>query len=168
MFVPMEIGQTSNAFLLLGTNLGDRLANLAHARDAIAQRVGKLLRSSAVYKTAPWGDADQPDFFNQVIHTETVLNPAEVLDRVLAIEKEMGRSREKKWGPRLIDIDILFYDEQIIQSPTLIIPHPSIQSRRFTLVPLSEIAANMVHPLLKKDMRTLLAECADTLEVIKV
>jgi 2-amino-4-hydroxy-6-hydroxymethyldihydropteridine diphosphokinase len=168
MFVSMEMSEKSNVFLLLGTNLGDRLENLTRARAAIAKRIGKITRSSSIYQTAPWGAANQPDFFNQVVVAETEIGARDVLHRILDIENELGRIREKKWGSRLIDIDILFYDQQIIQSENLTIPHPGIPSRRFTLIPLVEIDEQFIHPALRKDMRTLLRECADNLSVVKI
>lgn len=150
-------------YLLLGTNMGDRKANLEEAR----KRIGNVIRSSSVYSTAAWGMEGQPDFFNQVVEIESDLRPEELLNTTLKIESEMGRVREKKWGPRLIDIDILLYRNVILNSPNLKIPHPEIQNRRFTLIPLREIF-NGTHPVLKKTIAELLAECKDNLPVTRL
>jgi 2-amino-4-hydroxy-6-hydroxymethyldihydropteridine diphosphokinase len=150
----------SGIFLLLGTNVGDRFENLSEAR----KRLGNVLRSSSVYATAAWGNTRQPEFYNQVIEIESDLSPADLLKRIWDIEKEMGRIRDEKWGPRVIDIDILFYNDQVIKTDLLTVPHPEIQNRKFTLVPLSELT-DMIHPLLKKNISKLLEECNDTLEV---
>lgn len=155
-------------FLLLGTNLGDRFENLKKAKDLISKEVGNILQESSVYKTAPWGDIQQPDFFNQVIELQTSLPPETLLERTLNIEKRMGRIRDQKWGPRTIDIDILFYDDQVVASSSLIIPHQSLHMRRFTLVPLVEIASGFQHPILEKNLKQLLEECPDELPVEKI
>lgn len=146
-------------YLLLGSNLGDRLENLVDARS----RMGAL-RSSHIYVTAAWGNEEQPEFLNQVIEIDTRLTPHELLQKVLETESEMGRVRTDKWGPRVIDIDILFYRDIILKSPDLVIPHPEIQNRRFTLVPLHDLT-NKVHPVLNKTIEELLEECKDPLEV---
>jgi 2-amino-4-hydroxy-6-hydroxymethyldihydropteridine diphosphokinase len=155
-------------FLLLGTNLGDRFENLKKAKDHISNEVGNILQESSVYKTAPWGDVQQPDFFNQVIEVQTTLLPEALLEKTLHIEKQMGRIRDQKWGPRTIDIDILFYDEKVVASSSLIIPHQSLHLRRFTLVPLVEIAGEFKHPILEKNLKLLLEECPDKLPVEKI
>jgi 2-amino-4-hydroxy-6-hydroxymethyldihydropteridine diphosphokinase len=158
----------SKVFLLLGSNLGDPIENIARATTSIANDLGTIIKHSGIYKTAPWGNIEQPDFFNQVIVIETELHATEVLKKILAIEKEMGRLREKKWGPRLIDIDILFYDQQVLHSEILTIPHPALHVRRFALIPLVEIEAGFHHPVLKKTLLTLLQECPDHLEVVRI
>ncbi|RIV27338.1 2-amino-4-hydroxy-6-hydroxymethyldihydropteridine diphosphokinase [Fibrisoma montanum] len=137
-------------YLLLGANLGDRVATLRRAVDLIAERVGTVVRQSAVYETAPWGVTDQPTFLNQVIAVQTDLSPEETLTRTQAIEQAMGRVRHEKWGARLIDIDILYYDQLVLHTDTLTVPHPYLHQRRFTLVPLAEIAPEFVHPVLLK------------------
>jgi 2-amino-4-hydroxy-6-hydroxymethyldihydropteridine diphosphokinase len=152
-------------FLLLGTNEGDRSANLATARQLIADRAGEIVRFSAAYETAPWGNTDQPAFYNQVIAVDTSLDPETLLQHVLGIEHAMGRKRLIHWGQRIIDIDILLYGQQIVNSPLLTIPHPRLPDRKFALIPLDEIAPEFEHPLLKKNIRTLLLECPDTLSV---
>src|SRR5690349_22735984 len=137
-------------FLLLGTNLGDRMANLSAARDYIQQNAGTIIKQSSIYKTAAWGKTDQPDFYNQAVVLDTALSPHELLDTVLGIENVMGRKREEKWGARLIDIDILFYGEMVVTKPQLTIPHPGIPHRRFVLQPMAEIAGEFIHPELRK------------------
>lgn len=152
-------------FLLLGTNQGDRRANVTAAKQLIEAQAGKIVRFSAVYKTAAWGNHDQPEFYNQVIEIRTALSPNRLLAGILEIELEMGRKRLEKWGPRIIDIDILFFNQLVINDATLTVPHPRLAERRFALVPLAEIAPAFYHPLLHKDVATLLRECSDTLPV---
>jgi 2-amino-4-hydroxy-6-hydroxymethyldihydropteridine diphosphokinase len=155
-------------YLLLGSNLGDRMAILRKARYMIQDQIGEVVNRSSVYATEAWGVRDQPEFFNQVLEVDCDLEPVSLLDRVLLIEKQLGRERIAKWGERIIDIDILYYRDQIIQSRRLTIPHPHIPSRRFALVPLTEIAPSLIHPVLKKDQTALLAACKDDLGVLKV
>ena len=154
-----------SSMILLGANLGDRSLTLQRAIDLIAERIGPVVRQSGLYETAPWGITDQPAYLNQVLVVETNLEPEAVLARTQAIEQELGRVRLEKWGARVIDIDILYYDQLILQTDTLTIPHPYLHQRRFTLVPLAEIAPDFVHPALQKTTMTLLAECEDTSEV---
>ena len=151
--------------LLLGANLGDRVQTLRRATDLIVERVGPVVQQSGLYETAPWGVTDQPAYLNQVLAVETNLEPEDVLRQTQAIEQALGRVRLEKWGARLIDIDLLYYDQRILQTETLTIPHPYLHQRRFTLVPLAEIAPDFVHPILQKTTLELLAECADTSEV---
>ena len=152
-------------YLLLGTNLGDRFTHLEQARERINKEVGTIKNASSIYETAPWGIHDQPSYLNQVVRIETDLEPENLLDILLNIEKIMGRKRYRKWDSRLIDLDILFYDDIIYKSDHLIIPHPEIQNRRFTLVPMNEIAGNELHPVLDKTIRKLLEETSDMLQV---
>jgi 2-amino-4-hydroxy-6-hydroxymethyldihydropteridine diphosphokinase len=154
-------------FLLLGSNQGQADENLLKARYSVEQRAGIILRSSSVYRTEAWGNTDQPDFYNQVLEIDTTLEPHDLLSTVLKIENELGRIRTEKWGPRIIDIDILLYKEKIIDSESLSVPHPGIPFRRFTLVPLNEIASDVIHPGLKKNIKTLLADCSDVSDVKK-
>lgn len=156
------------AFLSLGSNLGNRLAHFSSAENQISQNIGVILKSSSVYETEPWGYVEQPAFLNKVIQVETDLNPYELLKAILAIEISMGRIRSGKWHERIIDIDILFFDDLILKEAELEIPHPFIQERRFVLMPLSEIAIDLMHPVINKTINTLLVECSDLLVVKKM
>ncbi|KAA6441708.1 2-amino-4-hydroxy-6-hydroxymethyldihydropteridine diphosphokinase [Dyadobacter flavalbus] len=151
----------SGIFLLLGSNLGDRLHTLAMAREMISEKVGKISIQSAVYETAPWGVTDQPAFLNQVIVVESGQEPEEILRNILDIEHELGRVRYERWGARVIDIDLLYYNDLILDSARLTVPHPRLQDRRFTLIPLTEIAPDFINPLLHKTSFQLLSECSD-------
>jgi 2-amino-4-hydroxy-6-hydroxymethyldihydropteridine diphosphokinase len=155
-------------FLLLGSNLGQPLANLRDASKKIERDAGKIWMRSSVYKSAAWGVPEQPDFYNQVLQIQSEHPPEILLQKLLHIEKAMGRLRLEKWGPRLIDIDILFYGQETRNTPSLQIPHPGIPERKFTLIPLVEIAGNWQHPVSKKSMSALLEQCTDTLRVEKV
>jgi 2-amino-4-hydroxy-6-hydroxymethyldihydropteridine diphosphokinase len=155
-------------FLLLGSNLGDRKSNLQIAQNSIAASVGTLLKASAIYRTAAWGKTDQPEFLNQALKIETALSPTEVLNEILEIEKNMGRIRAEKWGERIMDIDILLYDDEQLNSPSLTLPHAQLEYRRFALVPLSEIGGEVIHPVYKTKISEMLANCTDRLEVTKV
>lgn len=149
------------AALLLGTNLGDRLSHLDKASGFIEQDAGTILEKSSVYETAPWGITEQDNFLNCAILINTILPPKHLLDQLLSIEKRLGRERTEKWGPRIIDIDILYYNQDIINEPDLKIPHPFMQDRRFTLVTLNEISSNWEHPILKKTVSQMLLDCKD-------
>lgn len=155
-------------FLLLGSNQGQPLNNLREASGKIETDAGKILIRSSIYKSAAWGISEQPDFYNQVLQIQSVHPPEILLENLLNIEQLMGRIRIQKWGPRLIDIDILFYGKEIWNTPSLQIPHPGIPQRKFTLIPLSEIAGDLQHPVSKKSMSVLLEECTDTLMVEKI
>lgn len=148
-------------FLSLGSNLGNREDNLHQAIERLQQRGLKVVKTSRFYETPPWGYLDQPTFVNAVIETLTVLSPEDLLRSIKQIELDMGRVENFKWGPRLIDIDILFYDEIVMVSPKLTIPHSLMHKRGFVLLPMTEIAPNYVHPILKKDIKTLLEEFND-------
>jgi len=148
-------------YLLLGSNMDDRKSNLEEAK----MQLGGVIASSSIYITAAWGNEKQPDFYNQVIKIDSRLSPQALLEDILKVEKNIGRVRLEKWGPRIIDIDILFYKADIINTSTLTIPHPEIQNRRFALTPLAELAPSLVHPVLKKTIVQLLEECKDPLPV---
>jgi 2-amino-4-hydroxy-6-hydroxymethyldihydropteridine diphosphokinase len=154
-------------FLLLGANLADRVATLSRAAQLINDRVGSVVQASGLYETAPWGVTDQPAYLNQVLAVTTKLEPEELLRQTQAIEQELGRVRLEKWGARVIDIDVLYYDQLIWQTATLTVPHPYLHQRRFTLVPLAEIAPDFVHPILQKTNLDLLAVVDDAGEVTK-
>lgn len=160
----MKINQV---FFGLGSNLGNRLENLDLARKCITEIIGDITAQSAIYETAAWGLKEQNDFLNQVVCVTTNLSALDVLKAVLRVEQSMGRKREVKWGTRTIDIDILYYNDEIINLPELVVPHPFIQERRFVLVPLAEIAGAVVHPKLHLTNNELLKYCADTSNVIK-
>ncbi len=156
------------AFLLLGSNEGDRIALLANARSRIASLGGTIVKKSSIYQTAAWGKTEQAPFLNQVIEIKTALGPMELLKTLQSIEQTIGRVRKEKWGPRTIDIDILLYDNLATSTPELNIPHPGIPHRRFTLAPLAEVAGDLIHPLSKKSINELLEACDDTLTVEKI
>lgn len=158
----------SGIFLLLGSNVGDRKQYLTTAKELITKHVGRILRMSSIYRTAAWGNTSQTEFFNQVIEIETIFAPELLLEKILGIETMMGRIRAEKWGPRLIDIDLLFYKHTILNSPQLTLPHPEIQNRKFTLIPLAELAPDFLHPLLNTSVKVLLIACKDTLEVQEI
>ena len=151
-----------NLFLLTGSNIGNSAQHLQQAKQFINERIGIIVKSSSVYKTEPWGNKDQQDFLNQVLLVQTKLLAEDALIQLLQIEKEMGRNRLQKWEPRIIDIDILFYGDRIINTEKLIVPHPLLHERRFTLLPLAEIAAGYMHPVLHKTIEELLQSCNDT------
>lgn len=158
----------NTVYLLLGSNLGKSKEQLLQAIKYIEEYIGTVIKFSGLYSTAAWGNVKQPDFINQVIVVETLLHPLVLLKEILAIEKKMGRIRTVKNAARIIDIDILFFNNKIIKQKDLTIPHPEIQNRRFVLIPLVEIAGLKIHPVLKKTARELLKICPDKLNVQKI
>ncbi len=157
----------STAYLLIGGNLGNRHAYLQQAIELIELSCGNIVHSSAIYQTAAWGITEQPSFYNQAIALATRMAPDELMRQLLQIEQTMGRKRTVKMGPRIIDLDILLIDSWIISSSLLTLPHPALPARRFALLPLSEIAPSIIHPVLHKTILELLADCADELDVQK-
>ena len=155
----------SSVFISLGGNLGNTLEIFKNVYAEIEKKVGPITKKSSIYRTAAWGPIQQPDFLNQVIVMTTELLPEAVMTILLDMEKNLGRIREERWGPRIIDLDMLFYDEQILSTPLLQIPHPEIQNRKFVLIPLVEIAAEKTHPISQKTMAELLALSEDETEV---
>ena len=158
------------AVLLLGSNLGERYRMLRDACSLIGKHAGKITKHSSVYESKPWGFQDENQFLNQVVIVETVLEPATLLKTLQHIEDELGKVRRgqgESYSSRLIDIDILFYHDEIIQTKDLTIPHKLLHRRRFTLLPLSEIKGDLVHPVFNKTISQLLSECPDDSEVRK-
>lgn len=157
-----------NVFLLLGGNLGDREMYMNRAVEYISHEIGHVIKASSLYETQSWGKEDEPDYLNQVIEVETDLAPHFLLEKLLATEHKLGRLRAEKWGSRTIDIDMLFYGEQIINDAQLTVPHPRLHIRRFTMEPLAEIAPAFIHPVFKKNILELKNELQDNLIVKKL
>lgn len=152
---------------MLGSNLGDRFGILRKAKESLEAKFGSSSMASSFYATAAWGKTEQPDFINQVLLFDCSLSPQQVLDILLTTEEELGRIRKEKWGPRTIDIDLLVYGDHIVKDTNLTVPHPELHNRRFTLVPLCELAANERHPQLEQTYTSLLETCKDGLTVKK-
>jgi len=155
-------------YLLLGSNLGDRETYLSKARILIGREVGRIENISSLYETASWGKTNQPEYINQVIHLKSDLEPKKVLKAIISIEKKLGRERTEKWDSRTIDIDILFYGNHVINEPDLVIPHPSLHLRRFTLAPLNELVPKLNHPVLNKSINDLFCSLNDILVVRQI
>jgi len=154
-------------YLLLGSNLDDRSASLKLARAAISSGIGNIISESSIYESEPWGFHSEQQFLNQVVRIETNFKPLHVLDEILKIEIKLGRKRENSEGyvSRTIDIDILFFNDEIISEDILTVPHPKIQERMFTLLPMSELNRSMIHPITHKSIGELISECRDQLSV---
>ncbi len=150
----------ARVFIGIGSNLGDQNANFYHAAQLLLQNSILIIRRSPIYHTSPWGYLDQPGFLNAVLEIETDAHPLSLLHILKSIEKKIGRQQSQKWGPRIIDLDILFYDHLILKTPELTIPHPLIAERLFVLIPLADLSPDFVHPVLGKTISTLLKEKA--------
>ncbi len=144
-------------YIALGSNVGDRAGNFRQAIDALAEFVS-ITRKSPIYETKPWGYQNQRDFLNQVVSGETGLTPLDLMQQLKTIEQDLGREKNFTNGPRVIDLDLLFYDNLIVETPTLSIPHPRMRGRAFVLCPLADLAPDLRHPIFKKTVRELLAE----------
>ncbi len=158
----------NTTYLLLGSNIGDSKTNLIQAAHFIATEIGEIEKSSSIYSTKAWGNTDQADFLNQILIVNTKVDAFDMMDRILGIEKKMGRIRSVKNAPRVIDIDILFYNNEIINTKDLIIPHPLMQERKFVLIPLNEVSPHFIHPVLNKNTGQILSSCKDELTVNKI
>lgn len=158
----------NTAYLLTGSNLGDRIDFLGKAMDAIQARAGQVQAISSLFESSPWGKTDQPSFLNQAIQLHTPLDPHHLLHVLLAIENEMGRMRKEKLGPRIIDIDILLYGSLCIHDDQLQIPHPQLPYRRFALLPLLQLSPEMIHPESNIPFKILLNNCPDAGSVMQL
>jgi len=156
------------AILITGSNEGNREELLKQGREQLAAEAGQVIRQSGIYETASWGREDLPPHLNQVLVLQTSFDPFTLLHCIHHIENNLGRNRQERWGQRTIDIDILFFDQEIIYQDQLQIPHPRIQERRFVLIPLAEIAPDLIHPKLQKSVATMLLECKDSLAVERI
>jgi len=152
----------AEVFLGIGSNLGDREENCSRAVDLLEKAGFRVIKRSSHYETEPWGVTDQPKFINMALRAETELSPLEAFRRIKDIEKEMGRVETVRWGPRVIDIDILLYDDVVINEPDLTIPHPHMHERDFVLKPLTEIAPDKKHPVIGKKIKKLLTDLKST------
>jgi 2-amino-4-hydroxy-6-hydroxymethyldihydropteridine diphosphokinase len=159
----------ANVHLLLGSNLNDRFSFIERAINYIEQEIGMVLKQSGIYESAPWGFESDQNFLNSVLIVSSSLLPNEVLLKIKKIEKLLGRIRNNNgYSSRTIDIDILFYDDLIYNKEDLTIPHPQLEKRRFTLVPLEEVAAEFIHPIIKRTVKKILEECKDDSAVYEI
>lgn len=158
----------NKAYLLLGSNLDDPKQQLGKAIELIEQRLGAVVKRSSLYKTAAWGNTEQPDFINMIVVCETDMPARKAMQTILEIEQSMGRHRSTRFAPRTIDIDILYFNHEILNEPALTLPHPAIPERRFTLVPLNELDATLKHPVSGKTSAEMLRDCRDDLTVEKL
>ena len=158
----------NKAYVLMGGNVGDTKTTFQRAIELLQAVCGTIVRASSIYQTAPWGKADQQNFLNQALLLTTDFSARDLMQSILAIEEKMGRQRLEKYGPRLIDIDILLFNDAVIEDTLVTIPHPELPYRRFALIPLAEIAAAIIHPVLKKTIEELLSDCPDQLSVSRL
>ena len=142
-------------YFSLGSNMGMKASNLANAKSLLSKYIGPVISESKLYESEPWGNEDQASFINQCIICETSLSCVDILELTQRIENQLGKNKKGHWGPRFIDIDILFYDDHIIDSNDLVVPHPLLHERNFVLEPLNEIAPDLIHPILKKGIKEL-------------
>lgn len=156
------------AYLLLGSNVGNRQVHFQHALEKIQSMAGVISKASSIYETQPWGVTDQDDYLNMAVEINTSYSPEELFKHLKAIEKGEGRTDATQYAPRTLDIDILFYNDLVFESEHLIIPHPRLHLRRFVLKPLEEIAPSIIHPMLKKSVKELLMECEDDKNVRRI
>ncbi len=157
-----------NVYLSLGSNMGNRREHIKSASAAIHKRIGKIVKHSHLYDTQPVGNTDQDPFLNQIVMLNTTLEPRQMLEEISKIERELGRERKEKWGPRTIDIDILFYGKRVIRDKGLEIPHPELHKRAFILVPMMELDPELEHPVLGLAIDQLYMDCTDNSDVVMI
>lgn len=157
----------NKAYLLIGGNMGNRFENLKMAIQHLSAKAGRIAKTSHIYETAAWGLEDQPSFLNQAVLLETDMSPNVLMQTLLEIEQKMGRKRGLKFGPRVIDIDILLFDEKIVKEENLKIPHPELSNRKFALIPLNELDPGIIHPETGETIEQLIQNCKDKLPVDK-
>ncbi len=155
----------NTALLHLGSNEGNRQEMIKKAIALIEKNIGNVVNKSMLYETEAWGKKDQPDFINQAIEVKTKLDALQTLNKCIELQSQLGGVKKEKWGPRSIDIDLLFLNDKVIKNDKITLPHPEIQNRNFVLIPLMEIAGEFVHPVLNKTIEELFDECTDECEV---
>ena len=148
-------------FLQLGSNMGEREEYLKNASELLATEIGVIQKESKIYESVPWGVENQSNYLNQVLEIRSELSAEEVLERVLQIEDKIGRIRNEKWGERIIDIDVLLFNDSIVEKDGICIPHIHLHNRKFVLIPLNEVAPSFIHPKYNKTIAELLSECKD-------
>jgi 2-amino-4-hydroxy-6-hydroxymethyldihydropteridine diphosphokinase len=152
------------AYILMGGNLGPREQLLRQAQEGL-EALGRVAGASDIYETAAWGVEGQPPYLNQALRLETPLSPHNLLDGLQAVERQLGRARGERWQARTMDLDLLFYDADVIETGRLSVPHPRLHLRRFVLLPLAQLAPNLLHPVLGLPVEALLHQCPDALPV---